>query len=43
MSGIFDLADSFEFVIDGFYNRSFSEQVFILEFHQHILHIVPDA
>lgn len=40
---MFYLANVFEFIIDGFDDRSFAKEYFVFELHQHILHIVSQA
>jgi hypothetical protein len=43
MPGTPDLADILEFVIDSFYDRTFSQRDFIAHVHRAILHVVTDA
>jgi hypothetical protein len=40
---MFNFADIFQFVVNGFNNRSFSEKYFIPHCHQTVLHIAFDA
>jgi hypothetical protein len=43
MSGMFNFADIFQFVVNCFNNRSFPEKYFISHCHQAVFHIVFDT
>jgi hypothetical protein len=43
MSGMFNFADIFQFVVNCFYNRMFYEKDFISHGHRTIFHITFDA
>ena len=42
MSGMFDLYDILEFVIDGFHQGSFHEDNIVIHCHQNVLHVTFD-
>ena len=43
MSGMFKLADVFEFVVDRFDHRTFTQQHFVLQGHEAVFHISPNV